>query len=138
MIKITPAISIGADEVQMAGIRASGPGGQNVNKVSSAVHLRFDIGASSLPEEIKQRLLNRSDRRISRDGVIHIKAQNHRSQQMNRDEAVERLIMMIRDLTAVAKVRKPTRRTRGSNQRRLDSKSRRSRLKSTRGAVRDW
>lgn len=138
MIKVNSLIQLDPDDIQITAIRASGPGGQHVNKVSSAIHLRFNIEESSLPDHVKKRVLERGGRRISRDGIIHIKAQNHRSQQMNRDDAIKRLVQTIRELTHVAKVRRPTKPTRGSNERRLQSKSRRSRIKSTRGSVRDW
>lgn len=112
-----------------------GAGGQNVNKVSSAIHLRFDINASSLPEFYKQRLLNLRDKRITKDGVIIIKAQKYRTQEKNRDDAFERLKEIIKQVAAVQKVRRATKPTRGSQQRRMDSKAKRSKTKALRGKV---
>jgi ribosome-associated protein len=124
-------------EVEISAIRAQGKGGQNVNKVSNAVHLRFDIRASSLPEEVKERLLSGSDRRISRDGVLVIKAQSHRSLEQNREEALGRLRAIIAQASHVPRQRRPTRATRGSHARRLEGKDKRARLKALRRRVED-
>jgi ribosome-associated protein len=135
MIALSGQVSIPIDEINLKAIRATGSGGQNVNKVSTAIHLRFDIGASSLPEFYKQRLLGLNDQRVSSDGVIIIKAQKHRTQEKNRQEALNRLRDMIIDAAAVQKNRRPTRPTKGSQTRRMDKKTRKGRTKSLRGRV---
>jgi ribosome-associated protein len=116
-------------------IRAQGAGGQNVNKVSSAVHLRFDIAASTLPEALKARLLALRDQRITDEGVVVIKAQSHRSQDMNRTEALQRLAQLVRSAEQVPRVRRATKPTYGSTQRRLEGKSQRAQVKTARGKV---
>ncbi|HZP12332.1 MAG TPA: alternative ribosome rescue aminoacyl-tRNA hydrolase ArfB [Nevskiaceae bacterium] len=124
-------------EIEITAVRSQGAGGQKVNKTSSAIHLRFDVRASSLPQEIKERLLASHDRRITEDGVVVIKAQQHRSQDMNRAEALRRLHDLVRAASVVRKTRRPTRPTRGSKERRLESKARRAHVKSLRGRVED-
>ena len=132
-----PLFVVDEREVEFTAIRAQGAGGQNVNKVSSAIHLRFDISASSLPEDVKARLLALNDSRITDAGVFVLKAQQHRTQEMNRGDAMARLQEVISSVATPPKARRPTKPTYGSRQRRLEGKSQRSEIKNLRGKVGD-
>lgn len=135
MIFITKDISLNDNEVEISAIRAQGAGGQNVNKVSSAIHLRFDINASSLSDTIKQRLLDSKDSRISKDGVLIIKAQQFRTQENNKADAFQRLQAFIVQATQVNKTRRSTKPSRNARRKRMDKKTQRGMTKSLRGKV---
>jgi ribosome-associated protein len=135
MINLSHDVQLGDWEVEITAIRSQGAGGQNVNKVSSAIHLRFDINTSSLPPFFKERLLALSDQRITKEGVIIIKAQSYRTQEMNREDAVKRLQELINGAVTVQKRRRPTKPTKGSQARRMDSKTKRGQHKALRGKV---
>ena len=126
---ITSEITIADNEIKISAIRAQGAGGQNVNKVSNAIHLRFSINPSSLPEPLKERLLQLNDQRINSEGVIVIKAQQYRSKEKNRDEALKRLFKLIESVSSVPRKRRVTRPTMSSNRKRLDSKTRHGQIK---------
>lgn len=133
LLEITQNIQLSDWEIDFQAIRAQGSGGQNVNKVSSAVHLRFDIERSTLPVSYKERLLRLSDQRITQDGVIVIKAQSHRTLEQNKEDALQRLKALIQEATAPVKARRATRPTRSSQRKRMDKKSQRGKLKALRG-----
>lgn len=136
MIEISRQVSIPDEELEITAIRAQGAGGQHVNKASTAIHLRFDIRASSLPEFYKEKLLAATHHLLTADGVVIIKAQEYRSQEMNREAAIARLVALIRELTVVQKGRRATRPTRASKERRLAGKAQKSSVKALRGKVR--
>lgn len=135
MLKVTNRISIPLSEIELSATRSQGPGGQAVNKTSSAIHLRFDIMASSMPDWHKRRALKIRDKRLTTEGVIVIKAQNERSQERNKQDALERLVEILAEAFKVQKIRRPTRPTRGAVRRRLDKKVQRGAIKKTRRKV---
>ena len=138
MLPISNYVSIPDSEIDLQAIRSQGPGGQNVNKVSTAIHLRFDIANSSLPAFYKEELLKLSDNRISKDGIVVIKSQASRSQEQNREEALGRLQALVRSVAVVQKVRRPTKPTKGSKLKRVDGKTKRGQLKNLRSNKIDY
>lgn len=137
MLRISGNAGIPDEEIELSAIRSQGAGGQNVNKVASAIHLRFDINASSLPPFYKERLLQCNDSRISKEGVIVLKAQRHRTQERNREDALQRLQSLIQAATATRKPRRPTRPGKAARRKRLDNKSHRGKIKRLRNSVAD-
>ncbi|MBW4637415.1 MAG: aminoacyl-tRNA hydrolase [Gloeocapsa sp. UFS-A4-WI-NPMV-4B04] len=135
MLQISNTVIIPAHELEISAIRSQGAGGQNVNKVATAIHLRFDSGASSLPDVYKERLLNLNDQRITKEGVVVIKAQEYRSQEQNRESALKRLQELIKSAVVVPKKRKPSKPSRSSQRKRLDSKNKRGQIKQMRSKV---
>ncbi len=135
MITISQAVTLADNEVEFSAIRSQGAGGQNVNKVATAIHLRFDIAASSLPDFYKHSLLSLQDQRVSKEGVIVIKAQDHRTQERNKQDAIERLVTLIQQATTQQKTRRPTRPSKSAKNRRMDKKTIRGKTKATRGPV---
>ncbi len=135
MLKISNTVMLDENEIEFTAIRAQGSGGQKVNKVSAAIHLRFDIDASSLPDFYKEKLLSLKDKRITKEGIIVIKSQQHRSQEQNREEALERLVELIKSVNVVQKKRVATKPTKGAVKRRLQSKKKHAQKKKMRGKV---
>lgn len=135
MLKITDRTSIPLNEIELSAIRSQGAGGQNVNKVATAIHLRFNISASSLSPLYKERLLSLGDSRITKDGIVIIKAQQHRTQEQNREDALSRLQELLQSVTIIPKKRKPTKTSYSAKQKRLDSKTKRGKIKLLRGNV---